>query len=110
MAGIILGGLSVLFALENLGAVTVTFLNWNMTASLATVILGTVLFTLCTIVVALVPALIRNDRRLRTLSHEKNELEQELNKYRITIPIAPPGITLESFAQTQREREKVLAQ
>jgi uncharacterized integral membrane protein len=104
MAGIILGGLSVLFALENLSAVTVTFFNWQMTTSLATLILGTVLFTLCTVVIALVPALIRNDRRFKALWRENKELQNELSKYRITIPIAPPGIKLESFAQ----KEKVL--
>lgn len=85
VVGILLGALSVLFVTQNVGMVTITFLDWQMTGSLAIVlflaIVGGVLMTL----LVLLPSLIRGDFYLSTIKKEKRELEEELAKTKKTL-------------------------
>ena len=75
--GVILGGMSVVFALQNSAAVTVQFL-----APLALVLLGTILSGVLMTLFVLMPSLIRDEMYLKAIKRQKRELEDEYAKYR----------------------------
>lgn len=104
LAGIFLGGLSVFFALENVSDVTVNVLIWQLTAPLATILLTTIFAGALMVSVGLLPGLLRDERRFKRVLAEKKALEDELSKYQITIPIAPPGgVAFESLVQHHKK-------
>src|SRR3989344_5266040 len=87
--GVIIGGLAVIFALQNVAVVTVSFLQWEVTASLALVLLGSILAGALVTVLILLPSLIRDELYLSTLKRQKREAEDELARHRVTAP--PPA-------------------
>lgn len=89
IAGIILGGLSVIFAFQNVTVVTVTFLLWEVTAPLAFVLLATMLCSTIIVLLMLLPSLIRDEIYLRALKLQKREVEDEFAQYRTTHVPAP---------------------
>jgi putative membrane protein len=91
IVGIILGALAVIFAFQNVAVVTVSFLTWQITASLAIIILGTVLCGIILTLLFLLPSVIRDEIYLSTIKKQKREAEDELAKHR-TAP-APSGST-----------------
>ncbi len=82
-AGILLGAVSVVFLLQNLTVVTITFLSWEITASLALILFGTLLCGMLIIALVLLPSLIRDDFRLASLRRQKKTLEQELETQKV---------------------------
>jgi uncharacterized integral membrane protein len=76
--GLILGGLSVIFALQNVIPVTVTFFAWQMQGSLSLILLLAVLSGVMICGLLSVPEVIRNHMRFTTLKNQKKELEKEL--------------------------------
>ncbi|KKW19379.1 MAG: hypothetical protein UY63_C0015G0020 [Parcubacteria group bacterium GW2011_GWA2_51_10] len=92
IAGIILGALSVLFALQNVAVITVGFFAWQITGSLALVLLTTLVTGVVITLLVLLPSLIRDDMYLSVMKLQKKELEDELAKYKSnTAPTPPPS-------------------
>lgn len=92
--GIILGALSVIFALQNVVTITVTFLAWQITGSLALVLLATLISGVVVTILVLLPNLIKDDMYLSVIKQQKKELEDELAKYKqpvVTPPLPPPA-------------------
>lgn len=89
IAGIVLGALSVMFVLQNVAVVTVAFLSWQITGSLALVLLATLISGIVITLLVLLPSLIRDDMHLSVLKIQKKELENELAKYKQTTPPPP---------------------
>jgi putative membrane protein len=83
MLGIILGAISVIFALQNVTIVTVSFIDWQVTAPLALILLGTLLCGIVMTLLVLIPSLIRDEAYVRALKRQKRETEEELAKARI---------------------------
>lgn len=106
---VIIGGTSVFFALQNASAVTIAFIGWHATIPLAGALFTSLFLGGLTMAVLIMPSAIHADRRMRALRAEKKNLETELAKYQITIPIAPPGITLEPASYANREYARALA-
>ncbi len=78
--GIVLGGLVVVFALQNIDVVTVSFFAWSFEGSLSLLLL---LATLAGILIAffiVLPESIGGYFRYRKLSRRNTELEEELRK------------------------------
>jgi uncharacterized integral membrane protein len=92
LAGIVLGALAVLFILQNVAIVTVTFLGWHFTASLALVLLTTLLVGLISALLILVPSLLRDLMYLSALKREKKALEDELAAYHKTVNAIPEAV------------------
>ncbi len=106
--GIVLGvGLTV-FTLENAGWVTVNMLIWQLSAPLAFVLVGVIAVAVFATLLGLLPTLLRTEKQVRKLQVEKKQFTDELAKYQITIPIAPPGGAARSFVIT-KEPEAVYA-
>ena len=78
--GIILGVVSVVFALQNVTVITVTFFAWQFEGSLSLILLVAVLMgTLIALLVTL-PESIRTYFRYKNLKKENGKLAEELRK------------------------------
>jgi uncharacterized integral membrane protein len=82
IVGIILGAIAVIFAFQNVAVVTVTFLTWQITASLAIIILGTLLCGIVLTLLFLLPSVIRDEMYVAALKKQKRETEDELSRVR----------------------------
>lgn len=106
--GIILGAGLTVFTLQNAGWVTVSMLTWQLSAPLAFVLVGVIGVAIIATLLGLLPTLFRYEGQARALRAEKKQLENELAKYQITIPITPPSGESRTFVLAN-EREKVYA-
>ncbi len=86
IVGIILGAVSVIFALENVATVTVTLLNWQASAPLALVLLGSMLCGVIVTLLILLPSVIRDELYLSSVKRQKKEAEDELARHRAAHP------------------------
>ncbi len=85
IVGILLGALSVLFVIQNIGVVTITFLDWQMTGSLAIVLLLAIVCGIVMTLLVLLPSIIRGDFYLSSIKRERRELEDELARTKKTL-------------------------
>ncbi len=93
--GILLGGLSVIFILENSVPITVTFFAWQISGSLSLVLFTAVISGAVIALLVLLPSFIKDDMYLSVLKKQKKELENELaEKNRIIAEIPPSSATI----------------
>jgi len=85
--GLIIGALSVIFALQNVFSVTVSFLTWNLTASLALIISIALLLGLVVGILFTLPESIKNSFAISRLSKENKKLVDELEKEKSENPV-----------------------
>ena len=76
--GIVLGALSMVFVLQNIGTVTVAFLDWQVTGSLALALLFAIILGIVMTLLVLLPSLIRGDFYLSAVKRQKKDLEDQL--------------------------------
>ena len=88
--GLLLGGSAVIFALENVTVITVTFFHWQITGSLALILISTLVTGVFVTLLLLLPESISNYFRSKALIKEIERLEEELRKQK----------TLTVFAKT----------
>ncbi len=100
IVGIILGAIMVVFALQNVALVTVTFFTWQATAPLSVIILGTLLCGIALALLVLIPSVIRDEMYVRAIKKQKRETENELARVRTTQTIPPPGTTVQTTTTT----------
>ena len=77
IGGLVLGALSVIFALQNVAVVTVTFLSWQITGPLAFILLGTLVSGGVISLLVLLPSVIRDEMLFSVLRSERDELRKE---------------------------------
>ncbi len=85
LLGAILGGVSVIFILQNVVPITVTFLTWHIEGSLAMVLLLAMMSGIFVTLLMLLPGLIRDEYRYSRLKKEKGAVEEELTATRKII-------------------------
>ncbi len=96
--GIVLGAVFVVFALQNITAITVTFFNWQIEGSLALILMLTLGVGVFITLLMLLPESIRNYFRYRSLKKENAALAEELRKqkelthFARTTPPTPDAI------------------
>lgn len=78
IVGLFLGAVSVIFALQNIFSVTVTFLAWDITASLALIISIAILVGFVVAVLFTLPESIKNYFAISKLQKKNKELEEKL--------------------------------
>jgi uncharacterized integral membrane protein len=76
--GLIIGGLSVMFALQNVFPVTVTFLSWQITSSVALIIALSVLAGLIIGALISIPGAISNALTVSGLKKDIRNLRDDL--------------------------------
>ncbi|OGC86915.1 hypothetical protein A2949_01390 [Candidatus Adlerbacteria bacterium RIFCSPLOWO2_01_FULL_54_21b] len=90
--GILLGVVSVIFVLQNISVVTVTFLDWQIAGSLALVLLLAIICGIVMTLLVLLPSLIRGDFYLSTLKRQKKDVEDELASTKCALQAASPSM------------------
>jgi len=95
--GILIGAFLVIFALQNTVLTTVNILGWTLSLPLAFLVSGSLVLGALTTIIAMIPGFIKNERYIKQLQAEKKEAQDELSKYRIVIPIAPPDQNLQQI-------------
>lgn len=85
LVGAILGGLSVIFVLQNIVPITVTFLYWQIEGSLAVILFLAMMAGAMVALLVLLPGLIRDEWRYAQLRKEKEKVENELSTTRKVI-------------------------
>ncbi len=85
LVGAILGALSVIFVLQNIVPITVTFLTWQIEGSLAVVLFLAMMSGMFVGLLMILPGLIRDEFRYSKLRQEKKEVEDELTTTRKVI-------------------------
>jgi putative membrane protein len=83
--GLILGALSVIFALQNIVPIAVTFLFWQIQGSLALILLLAVLMGVLVGGLLSIPEVWKNRGRFKDLKKQKDELEKSLDVYKMKI-------------------------
>ena len=78
--GILLGVASIVFALQNIVVVTLTFFSWQFQGSLALVLLLAVAMGIVISLLIVLPESIANYFRYRTLKKTNERLKDELEK------------------------------
>ena len=78
--GLLLGGVAVIFALENVVVITVTFFQWQITGPLSVILISAILSGILITLLLLLPESISNYLKNRSLAKEIERLEEELRK------------------------------
>lgn len=78
--GLILGGVAVIFTLQNTAIITVTFFEWSLTSSLSNIISLAVLIGIMIALLLFLPESIKNYFRYKRLKRANTKLEDELKK------------------------------
>ena len=78
--GLLLGAVSVIFALQNIDIVTVTFFSWHLTGSLALILLLTIAAGILVTILLILPGSVTNYFRYKKLEKENKKLIEDLRK------------------------------
>lgn len=78
--GIILGAISVIFALQNVTVITVSFFSWQIQGSLALILLVSVFMGILISLLIVLPESIMNYFKYKNLKKENKNLEELLRK------------------------------
>lgn len=84
--GLVLGALTVVFALQNAAVITVTFFSWQLAIPLALALLSALALGIVAALLILLPNVIRDEIYLAALKREKRELEQAARDRVIVAP------------------------
>jgi putative membrane protein len=79
LIGLILGALAVIFALQNITMISVTFLAWQLEGSLAVILLLAVTTGVLIGVMVALPGAIRSWFHISSLRKQNNKLNNSLN-------------------------------
>lgn len=90
--GVVLGIVSVVFVLQNITPVTVSFLAWQMDGSLAVILFLAVLSGVFTTLLLLLPSFIRDEWHYSKLKKHAKNLEDELAKSQAAVFPADPVV------------------
>lgn len=78
--GLLLGAVAVIFTLQNIAVITVTFFSWHLTGSLALILSLAIGIGILITGLLVIPESIKNYFRYRSLKKDINRLEEELRK------------------------------
>jgi len=80
IVGLLLGVVSVIFALQNIEVVTISFFSWHLTGSLALILLLTIASGIIIAILLLLPEFIGNYLKYKNLKKENERVTEELQK------------------------------
>jgi len=91
LMGVVLGGLAVIFALQNTAVITVSFLTWQLEGSLALILLLTIATGALVAMLLMLPALIKDLFVVRSMRKQKKLSEEELESLKKATVPSPPS-------------------
>jgi uncharacterized integral membrane protein len=77
IVGLIIGAVSVVFVLQNIVSITVTFLTWQLTGSLAVILLAALIAGMLIASLIVLPSLIKAEWQIRVYRKRLKQLEDE---------------------------------
>lgn len=80
IAGLLLGAVSVIFALQNISVITVTFFSWELTGSLALILMVAVGAGIVIAALLVLPESVKNYFKYKSLQRENARLLEDLRK------------------------------
>jgi uncharacterized integral membrane protein len=80
--GVLIGAVSVVFALQNIAAITVVFLFWHISGSLSVVLLFAIVAGMLVSVLVSIPEVFRDQMKIRAMYKRVKELEAEIEHYK----------------------------
>jgi len=80
IVGLLLGIVSVIFALQNIAVVTISFFSYQITGSLSLILLLTIVSGVLIAILLLLPEFISNYFKYKNLKKENKDLAEELRK------------------------------
>ena len=83
--GILLGALSVVFALQNVIPVTISFFTWHLSGSLSVILLASVLAGVLICTFFTIPEVVATHFRFRRLTKENKKTEDELAHHKAML-------------------------
>ncbi len=78
--GLLLGAVTVIFALQNVDVITVSLFSWDITGSLALILLMAATSGMIVALLLLLPEFISNHFKYKALFKEKEKLKDDLEK------------------------------
>jgi uncharacterized integral membrane protein len=78
--GLVLGGVAVVFALQNIADITVIFFGWQLSGSLSLILLLTMLAGILITLLIILPNSISSYFKYKRLQKENSRLTEELRK------------------------------
>jgi uncharacterized integral membrane protein len=106
--GAALGAVTVVFALQNLDVITVTFFTWQIAGSLALILMTAVAMGFIIALLFVLPESIRNYFKYKQLKKENANLAEELRKQKeLTVFAKKDSYTPTSEGETLVEAELV---
>jgi uncharacterized integral membrane protein len=95
--GILVGAITVIFALQNIVTITVSFLAWKLTGSLALVLILAVIAGLVISTLFALPGIIRSHFQITALKKQVKKLEDDLIAAKAAKPVGPSSSTIENI-------------
>lgn len=91
--GLVIGGTAVIFVWQNIFLVTVSFLSWELTASLAILIVTSLVIGATIVMLFIFPGKLRDSFVLSRLKKENEELRRKLGSMGKANEVTPTGPT-----------------
>ena len=103
LLGIILGAASIIFALQNVAVITVSFFSWQLEGSLALILLLAIGTGILVSLLIVLPESIKNYFQYRSLKKENARLAEELRKQKeLTVFAKKTSATPEELARIDK--------
>ncbi len=80
--GVLIGGVSVIFALQNIATINVAFLFWHVEGSLSVILLLAIVAGMLVSALVSVPEVFRDQMKLRAMHKRVKELEAVVDAHR----------------------------
>ncbi len=90
--GLLLGAVSVVFALQNTSDITVTFITWHVEGSLALILLLSMVSGVLISILVSLPEVFKNYRIKKNLMKDNDALRAELDSHKAMLSRAAEGI------------------
>lgn len=92
IVGLLIGGAAVAFVLQNITPITVTFIIWKFSGSLAMVILSAIFSGALVSTLVSLPSSIKKGLQISNLTRRNSKLEKELADKKIEVESERPNI------------------
>jgi|GEM_PF-1092942 len=92
--GLVLGGVAVIFALQNIEVITVSFFSWQFSGSLSVILSVAVAAGVLASLLIILPESIGNYFKYKSLKNENEKLTEELRKQKeltVFVKEVPPS-------------------
>lgn len=100
--GLLLGAVSVVFALQNVTVITVTFFSWQLTSPLALILILAISAGILATSLVLLPEFISSYFRYRRLEKENEKLTEDLRKQKeLTLFAKNTSPTMEDISRIE---------